>query len=212
MSGFKSVTIKAQNRVSSFVRFVARANRTKNTNGFINPYHYNINDKSCKMTDITSEKVFSNELPDGATIVKKIKQQQKRSFSNAETAQMMIDYVDNQLSVYQLADTYHCHRNTISGVLKRNGVKVTKNRMNDKVVEKAKRLYASGLTLKVVRQQLGICESTIRRSLMRVGVEIREPHRYTHEERQKGINLWRSKQKQRHCHWAQSAWWPQNNL
>jgi DNA-binding transcriptional regulator LsrR (DeoR family) len=122
--------------------------------------------------------MFVNESPDGASLVTEIKRNQKHSFTDDEIAQMVIDYTDHHLKVYQLADKYGCYRTTISKVLKKNGVSVTRNRMDEATIVKAEQLYTDGLTLKQVGQELSICESVIRKTLLRAGVEMREPHRY----------------------------------
>jgi DNA-binding NarL/FixJ family response regulator len=51
--------------------------------------------------------------------------------------------------------------------------------MDEATIEQVKQLYASGLTLKQVGQQLGVCESTVRKTLIKAGVTKRRPHRYT---------------------------------
>jgi transposase-like protein len=146
-------------------------------------HQYSTDGEDGKMSCGTTARVFANELPDGAAMVKEIKQSQKHSFSGDEIRQMVADYTEDRLTVYQLADKYRCNRTTISSVLKRNGVTVARERMDEATVAKAKQLYADGLTLKQVGQQLGICESTVRKTLIKAGTTMREPHRYVSAKR-----------------------------
>jgi DNA-binding transcriptional regulator LsrR (DeoR family) len=92
---------------------------------------------------------------------------------------MVVDYTEHRLTVYRLADKYGCHRVTISATLKKNGVTATNKRMDEAAILKAKQLYADGLTLKQVGQQLNICESTVRKTLIKAGVEMRAACRRT---------------------------------
>jgi DNA-binding CsgD family transcriptional regulator len=142
-----------------------------------------MNERFGKMPASPEGQAYRNELPDGAATVTAIEKQQKRYFSQDEIDQMTIDYTENRLTVYQLADKYGRNRNTVSSVLKRNGVVVTRERMDESAIRQAKQLFADGLSLKQVGQQLGICESTIRKTLMRSGVPMRLPRRYTSEMR-----------------------------
>ncbi|MDR1185337.1 MAG: hypothetical protein LBK67_11160 [Coriobacteriales bacterium] len=151
-----------------------------NVNNFTRALHYrnSMKCKSRKTPISTSERTFTNEFPNEATTIRRIKQNQKRHFTDNEATQMVIDYTQHRLTVYQLADKYGCHRQTISNVLKKNGATVTKRRMDEATITKAKQLYADGLTLKQVGQELSICESTIRKTLIKAGVEMRVACRY----------------------------------
>ncbi|MDR3315243.1 MAG: hypothetical protein LBS98_01975 [Coriobacteriales bacterium] len=157
------------------------ANRLHDNSAGKLPINNNTNIETGKMSSITTaERVYDNELPDEVTVVREIRQCQKRHFEPEEIARMTTDYTEHHMTVYQLANKYDCNRTTVSKVLKSNGVDVTIKRMDDKQIEEAKRLYATGLSLKQVGQEMGICESTVRATLTRAGVEMRKPHRYSY--------------------------------
>jgi len=159
---------------------VALSNADANNLTRVSNYRQNKKSKSPDtLPRSTSERVFDNELPNGAKTVTAIRQQQKHHFTESETEQLIIDYTENRLTVYQLADKYKCGRDTISKVLKRNDVTVTRSRMDNTMTEQATRLYASGLSLKGVGEHMGICESTIRKTLIKGGVVMRQPRKYT---------------------------------
>jgi len=124
------------------------------------------------------ERAYTNELPDDVKVAKESQQHQRHYFEPTELAQMVIDYTEHRLTVYQLADKYSCHRTAISKQLKQQGINVTRNRMDENQIETAKQLYASGLTLKQVGQQMGITKSTIRVTLANAGVSMRKRHDY----------------------------------
>jgi lambda repressor-like predicted transcriptional regulator len=151
-------------------------------NNFIKALRYknSIDCKTGKIQDVqVAAQVYDNQFPVGAEAVTRITQQQKRHFSQDEVDQMVSGYVKNGSTVYQLADKFGCNRNTVSKVLKRNGVNVTIKRMDEAIFEEAKRLYNDGFSLKRVGQQLGFCESTIRKTLMAAGVTMKAPRKYT---------------------------------
>jgi DNA-directed RNA polymerase specialized sigma24 family protein len=141
---------------------------------------YNTKGENHKIATGVSKQTFVNELPERATTATRISQQQNHWLTDEDIAQMVIDYTEHHLTVYQLTEKYDCNRTTVSKVLKSKGVNVTIKRMDDKQIEEAVRLYAMGLSLKQVGQQMGICESTIRVTLRKAGVEMRKPRRYSY--------------------------------
>lgn len=124
-------------------------------------------------------------MSDNSIVKSKIVQQQNAPMNKAEIRQLIFDYTEQRMTVYQLADKYHRHRTTISATLRNNGVIVASQRLTGKEVEEAKRLYESGLTLRAIVKQFGVSECTVYRTLRRAGVGIRQSHRYTSEERHK---------------------------
>jgi predicted DNA-binding protein (UPF0251 family) len=90
---------------------------------------------------------------------------------------MIEDYTKNSLTIYQLAEKYGCHRNTVSKQLRKNGVAVTIVKMGEKEVTEATRLYESGLSLRDVERRMGICKTTLGRALAKAGVELRAARR-----------------------------------
>lgn len=117
-------------------------------------------------------------MPADSTVVRRVKQCQKHGFTELEIEEIVAGYTTSGMSIYQLAEKHGCHRDTISSLLKRSGITVTKTRMNDATAQGAAKLYCSGLTLKQVGEHLGFSESVIRRTLLKSGVQMRKPHRY----------------------------------
>ncbi|MDR0308555.1 MAG: HTH domain-containing protein [Coriobacteriales bacterium] len=162
---------------------MTRANSANTKQATFTTNQYSTNDKSSKIPANSSLKTYENQLPENATVAKKTAQQHKTYFSKEEINHLIIGYTQNRLTVNQLAEKYGCSRQTISNVLKRNGVTVTRNRMDENQIKQAKKLYSDGLTLKQVSRQLGICESTVTKTLRKAGATIRRPHRYASKER-----------------------------
>jgi hypothetical protein len=105
--------------------------------------------------DENAKKVYINELPDGARAVTAIAKEQKLGFSEQEVESVIKGYTEQRLTIYQLAEKYGCHRNTIGRLLKTNKVKVTIVRMTDDQVSEAVTLYESGWTLIQIAKHLG---------------------------------------------------------
>jgi IS30 family transposase len=127
---------------------------------------------------VETEPVYLNELPENATTATKLQREQKHHFSTGEIEGVIEDYTKNKLTVYQLAEKYGCHRNTVSKLLKNNGVRVTLTRMEEREITEAKRLYESGLSLREIERELGICKTTLGNSLTKAGVTLRPARRY----------------------------------
>lgn len=110
--------------------------------------------------------------------VKKLKQQQKRRFSDKEISEMIQRYRTGD-NVYELAKAFGCHRSTISSVLRRNGVKVTTVK-SEKIFDPVKvaELYKSGMKSKEIAEKYGVGEQTIRDSLKNQGIKMRKSWEY----------------------------------
>ena len=126
----------------------------------------------------SSKAVFHNELSESVAVIRETQYKQNHRLSSADKEKIVIGYTKEKLSIYQLAGRFGCHRNTVSNLLKKHGIAVTRNRMDDITIKEAALLYAKGLTIKEVAQQLGLVESTVGRTLRNAGVAMREPHRY----------------------------------
>jgi predicted DNA-binding protein (UPF0251 family) len=98
-------------------------------------------------------------------IVKEARHQQRHNFDDDEVEQIVMGYTKNKLNTFQLADEHKCHRTTISNILKSNGITVTKKRMSSEMVKEAEQLYASGLSIKQIGEQMDICYTTLSRAL-----------------------------------------------
>lgn len=85
----------------------------------------------------------------------------------------MVILYQQGLTVYELADRFGCHRQTVSRQLKSCGVRMRLAGMTPGQIDEARRLYESGMTLKSVGQTLGVTRNTIRTCLADAGVELR---------------------------------------
>jgi transposase-like protein len=121
--------------------------------------------------------VYANELPDNAVTVNGTVRHPKRNFTEAEIQSLVTNYRDNGLTVYQLADKYGCHRNTISKVLRQNGVEVTIRKLNEERLKQAIELYGAGWSLREIGRELDVTKSTVRVALVKAEVEMREAKR-----------------------------------
>jgi IS30 family transposase len=116
-----------------------------------------------------------------ATIATRIERNQKRCFSTEETERMIEDYTKNKLTVYQLAEKYGCHRNTVSRHLRKNDVEVAVAKLGDNEVAEAARLYESGLSLRDIEKKMGACKTTIGRALAKAGVVLQPARRVSYK-------------------------------
>jgi DNA-binding CsgD family transcriptional regulator len=107
-----------------------------------------------------------------ANIVHTIRQHSKR-FTSDEIPSLIAEY-KNGATVYELADKYGCHRNTISNTLKRNGVIVTIEKITDPgQLDGLMRLYKNGFTALQIAEKLDLGKTTVRRYLREGGVMMR---------------------------------------
>jgi hypothetical protein len=79
---------------------------------------------------------YCNELPDEATVMHKTTQRQKHHLEQNEIQQIITDYTERCMSVYQLADKYGGQRGRVSSILKRNGVTISNKRLHDEQLKK----------------------------------------------------------------------------
>lgn len=76
----------------------------------------------------------------------------------------------------QLADRFGVTRQTVSNLLKRNGVTPRWGRLTSADVDEAERLYAQGLSLTRIGERLSVSDDTVRYQLKKRGVQMRDPH------------------------------------
>ena len=107
-------------------------------------------------------------------IINELHQPQKR-LNSAEIAKIIDSYKSGQ-TVYELAETFGCHRVTISSQLKANGIKLRRSSPSEEQIDQMVRLYITGLSMKNVGERVGMSAATVMRSLCRRGVETRDPH------------------------------------
>ena len=72
-----------------------------------------------------------------------------------------------------LAARYGIHRWTVLNHLKQHNVKRRRSRLSAVDIDKVVRLYGEGWTLEALAQELRVGASTVRRALVRSGVELR---------------------------------------
>jgi predicted DNA-binding protein YlxM (UPF0122 family) len=151
-----------------------RANRT------IKQYvQYSMVSKNPKAAQVKMGKQYVNELPKSAKVVTTVARNHKTSFSKKEVEQIIQGYTMQHLTIYQLADKHDCHRNTISKLLKKNGVEVTNRCLTNKQITQAIELYESGLSLREISKEFGFNgkSSSVSRALHKADVEMRPPKR-----------------------------------
>jgi len=71
----------------------------------------------------------------------------KRTFRTCEIDEMVVLYEQGK-TVYEIADVFSCHRQTVSRQLKAHGIRMRLSGMTPDQLDEACRLYESGLTLK----------------------------------------------------------------
>lgn len=86
----------------------------------------------------------------------------------------MLELYEQGQTVYQLADRFGCHRQTVSRQLKSRGVRMRLTGITPGQLEQATRLYGSGMTLKSVGMELGLSRNTVRACLADAGVQLRK--------------------------------------
>lgn len=106
--------------------------------------------------------------------IKTISQRQKR-LSKDEIGEVVKSYLAGS-TVYQLADEFGCHRNTISTHLKSSGVILRLTPLSEDQIHEAVRLYESGLSLATVGARIGANARTVQLRLRERGVSMRDTH------------------------------------
>ena len=148
-------------------------------NNLTKAFNYKTSIKFCPDKDTNaSTPSHISQLPKDATIRRTLIQKQKRHFEQDEIAQMITDYTEHKMTVYQLAEKYGCHRTTISKRLKENGVEVSVKRLNSQQVKDIAKLYQTGLTAEHIAKSYNVDTSTILRTLRNAGVTMRKRHNH----------------------------------
>jgi len=124
---------------------------------------------------INSESVVISEH--GDLRVTQIRQPQKR-LNKAEITQAIAEYQDG-MTTYQLAEKYGCDRQTISNVLKRHDVNVSKCKAANKIDSKEVIAMYTGMhTSEQIAKHCGVSPSVILKCLRSNGVHIRSRWEY----------------------------------
>lgn len=74
------------------------------------------------------------------------------------------------VNTYTIAQSFGCHRNTVSKILKEAGVNVTIEKLN---LDEAIRLYESGWTTKKIADKYDMSNNAVSRRLRAAGVKMR---------------------------------------
>lgn len=96
----------------------------------------------------------------------------KRTFRICEIDEMVVLYGQGK-TVYEIADAFSCHRQTVSRQLKARGIRMRLGGMTPDQIEDARHLYESGMTLKAAGQAVGVSRDHVRKCLAEAGVELR---------------------------------------
>ena len=137
--------------------------------------YYCIIEKVHNLKTPTVSPAICEESPINEHIVKSIIQQQKH-LTDAESAEIIHRYQSGE-STYQLAEAYDCHRSTISKLLKRKDIEVTKEKLD---LTDAIEMYEAGHTAKEIASKYRMNESAVSRRLRTAGVAMRSYADYCH--------------------------------
>lgn len=105
---------------------------------------------------------------DPNSIVKGISQQQKHLKS--EEIEQIVERYQAGESTYELAEEFNCHRSTIANNLRKQGIKVSIEKIN---LDEAIKLYESGWTTKQLGDKYHISDNAVSRRLRAAGVKMR---------------------------------------
>ena len=106
--------------------------------------------------------------------VTSIRQEQRR-LTAEEAVALAARYLGGE-TVYQLAEAFGCSRQTVSAVLKRNGVMTRGQKLDEATVGELVRLYRSGRSMAAVSEELGISTRSVLNYLQASGVQTRDSH------------------------------------
>jgi DNA-binding CsgD family transcriptional regulator len=100
--------------------------------------------------------------------------QRVRPLDPAVAAELVAGYQAGA-TVYQLADQFHIHRDTVTKHLKRAQIPRRNRPLTRDQVKRAMDLYAAGQSLARIAPKLGCQPSTVWSSLRKAGVQLRDP-------------------------------------
>ena len=103
------------------------------------------------------------------------KRSRARQLSRAESARLVKAYCAGA-TVYQLAAEFDVHRVTIGKLLRRQGVRLRLDGLNDSELAEAITIYRQGLPLAKVAKRFGVDPSTVCRQFKAHGVRTRDSH------------------------------------
>ena len=108
----------------------------------------------------------------GKIVVNRIRQEQKHL--KGEEIDLLISEYKNGKTTYELADQFGCHRITVSNILKKYGIEVSKCYSKKKLdVDNVVAMYANMNTTQQIADKYGVGPNVILRCLRERGVAIR---------------------------------------
>jgi len=112
-------------------------------------------------------------VPEGKKPVNtRARKQIQHRLRKPESAQLIIGYLEGR-TTYQLAKEFSIHRNTVSTILERAGVARRLSPLTEAQIDRALKLYAEGLSLVSIANELGCSHTTVGKALVTAGVELR---------------------------------------
>ncbi|MFF5498942.1 hypothetical protein [Streptomyces aquilus] len=103
------------------------------------------------------------------------KRRRARQLDDAQVRELIAAYEDGA-TVYQLGDQFSISRQTVSKILKRNGVEMRMRGLSAEQIDEAARLYEAGQSLARIGERLGVDAWTVRARLVERGVRMRDTH------------------------------------
>jgi len=113
---------------------------------------------------------MDTERSDGRVVVTKIRRPQKY-LDRDEIDHLIAEYRAGS-TIYELAERFGCHRQTVSRHLKAHGVQMRLRPLTEEQIQEVVRLYESGLSLQGIGDQIGACKSTVRSKLVERGTKL----------------------------------------
>jgi len=113
-------------------------------------------------------------VPKGASEVNaRTKKQVQRRMRPSEIEDLVAGYQDGR-TVYELADQFRIHRDTVSKLLAREGVPRRYRILDTAAIQHAADLYRSGQSLATIGQRLQVNPTTVRAAVLKAGVRMRD--------------------------------------
>lgn len=105
-------------------------------------------------------------------IISELKQQQKH-LSESEITEIIVKYKSG-IATTVLAEEYGCHKATIRRALQRNGIKITKQPVANRIdTSRVIIMYEEKHTIAEIARYFGVSESAIRRRLIENNIPLR---------------------------------------
>uniref|UniRef100_A0AAU2AD13 Helix-turn-helix domain-containing protein n=1 Tax=Streptomyces sp. NBC_00093 TaxID=2975649 RepID=A0AAU2AD13_9ACTN len=117
--------------------------------------------------------------PDAPPIKQHVQKSPRRAakrLNEAHVAELVEAYKTGS-TTYQLASRFDIKRQTVSSILKRNGITPRWRRLTEANVDEAERLYVhQGMSAARIADRLKVDPETVRLRLHKRGVQMRDPH------------------------------------